>query len=180
MEPFRLHPSRTVVPPSVFVARGAVVAGDVQVGERASIWFAAVVRGDTEAIRIGPRTNIQDGCVVHADPGFPCVLGADVTLGHRAVVHGARIGDETMVGMGAVVLNGATVGSQALIGAGALLVGGRDYPGGHLILGSPAKAVRPLTDEEIAGLRRSAQHYVEAGAAWRDAGWSRDDAGPGW
>lgn len=171
MNPDRLQPSRTVVPSSVFVARGAVVAGDVQVGEQASIWFAAVVRADTEGIRIGARTNVQDGCVLHADPGFPCEIGVGVTIGHRAVVHGARVGDGCMIGMGALLLNGAEVGPRSLVGAGALLVGGRRHPSEHLILGSPAKAVRPLTAEEIADLERSAAHYVQAASAWRAAGW---------
>lgn len=170
MNPDRLRPECTLVHPTAFVASGAVVAGEVRLGPQSSVWFHAVVRGDTERIDVGARCNVQDGAVLHADPGFPCVLFEEVTVGHRAIVHGAEVGPGAMIGMGAILLNGARVGAGSLVGAGALLPGGRDYPPGHLILGSPATPVRRLTEDEIEGLKRSAAHYVEAARHWRDAG----------
>ena len=154
--------------PSVFVAVGAVVVGDVQVGEDASIWFNAVVRGDTEPIRIGQRTNIQDGAVLHADPGFPCVLADGVTVGHRAIVHGATVEPNVVVGMGAIVLNGARIGENSIIGAGAVVTEGAIIPPGSLALGVPAKVVRQLSEEEIERGRRSAEHYVRLAQKYRD------------
>lgn len=167
---WRLDPGHTVIAPTAFIARGAVVVGDVVVGDDVSVWFGAVIRGDTEAIRIGARSNVQDGTVVHADPDFPTVVGDGVTIGHRAIVHGARIGDGAMIGMGAILLNGVEVGARCLVGAGALLVPGRLYPAGHLVVGSPARAVRSLRGEEIERLAWSADHYVEAGRAFAAAG----------
>lgn len=170
-EEFRLKSHRAVVDPSAFVAQGAVVVGDVVLGEQSSVWFSAVVRGDTESIRVGARANIQDGAVVHADPGFPTVIGDEVTVGHRAIVHGAELGAQTLVGMGAILMNGVKVGPRCLIGAGALLTSGREFPADSLILGSPAKAVRPLTDAERADVIDSARHYVDASRAFLADGW---------
>lgn len=155
------------VHPGAWIAPGAVVVGDVTLHEGASVWFMAVLRGDTEALTVGPGSNIQDGAVLHADPGFPLLLGAGVTVGHRAVVHGARVGDNTLVGMGAILLNGAQVGADCIIGAGALLTGGQQFPPGMLILGSPARVVRPLRPEEVESNRSSAAGYVEKARAFR-------------
>lgn len=160
--------------PSAFVARGAVVVGDVAVGEQASIWFSAVIRGDTESIRVGDRANIQDGAVVHADPGFPTVIGDDVTVGHRAIVHGCTVGDGTLIGMGATILNGARIGRGCIVGANALVKEGAEFPDGSLIVGMPAKSVRSLDEAGAADLRRLAEHYV-ANARRFAAGLVRQD-----
>lgn len=170
-EEFRLEPHHTVRSPSCFVARGAVVVGDVVLGDETSVWFSAVVRGDTESIRVGARSNIQDGAVVHADPTFPAIIGCGVTIGHRAIVHGATLGDDTLVGMGAILMNGVTVGPRCLIGAGALLTAGKTFEADSLILGSPAKVVRKLTGAELADVIDSARHYVAASRAFLHAGW---------
>ncbi|RMG80939.1 MAG: gamma carbonic anhydrase family protein [Chloroflexi bacterium] len=156
------------VHPSVWIAPNAVVVGDVTLAENVSVWFGAVLRGDTEALYIGAGSNIQDGCVLHADPGFPLHIGVGVTVGHRAVVHGARIGDNTLVGMGAIILNGAQVGRNCIIGAGALLTQGKHYPDNALILGSPARVIRDVSEEEIAANRRSAAQYVAKAKAFRE------------
>ncbi len=161
------HPER--IDPSVFIAHGAVVLGDVTVGARSGIWFNAVVRGDTEAVRIGCETNIQDACVLHADPGLPCILGDRVTVGHAAIVHGATIDDEVMIGMRAVILNGAHIGSGSIVGAGAVVTEGMTVPPNSLVFGVPGKVARESTEEDRARIRRAAQHYVAAAAAFRQA-----------
>lgn len=155
------------VAPSAWIAPGAVVVGDVTIGEQSSIWYNAVVRGDTTSIRIGPRTNIQDGCVLHADPGFPCELGEGVTVGHLAIVHGAKVEDNVVIGMRAVVMNGAVVGKNSIVGVGAVVTAGTQIPPGSLVLGMPAKVRRSLTEEEVKGNATTAQHYVEAAEAFR-------------
>ena len=146
--------------PAAFVAANAAVTGDVTLGRDSSVWFSAVIRGDGPPIRIGERSNIQDGCVLHADPGYPLTVGSSVTVGHGAILHGCTIGDGTLIGMGAIVLNGAKIGNNCIVGAGALVTGGKEFEDGTLILGSPAKAVRRLTEEEIASSLNSAEHYV--------------------
>ena len=128
-----------LIHPSVFIAAGAIVIGDVTLAADASVWFNAVLRGDSESLRIGAGSNIQDGAVGHADPGFPLIIGAGVTVGHRAIVHGAHVGDHSLIGMGAIVMNGASVGSHCLVGAGALLTEGKTFPRRSLILGAPAR-----------------------------------------
>ena len=155
------------VHPSAWIAPSAIVVGDVTLGESCSVWFHASLRGDIEAILIGPRTNIQEGVIFHADPGYPAVVGADVTIGHGAIIHGARIGDQAVIGMRAVLLNGAVIGPQSLVGAGALVTEGKVFPPGVLILGSPAKVIRDLTLEEIARNRRAAAIYVQRAQAFR-------------
>ncbi|MGC6493536.1 MAG: gamma carbonic anhydrase family protein [Myxococcota bacterium] len=167
---FRIQSHSPQVAAGVFIARNATVLGDVALGAGCSVWFQAVIRGDVEAIRIGDRTNIQDGAVLHADPGFPCDLGAGVTVGHRAVIHGARVGDHAMIGMGAILLNGCVIGEACIVGAGALVPSNRVFPPKSLILGTPAKVVRSLTEDEVAGLAESAAHYVAAGLAYIEAG----------
>ncbi|HZZ71008.1 MAG TPA: gamma carbonic anhydrase family protein [Pirellulales bacterium] len=157
------------IDPTVFVARGAIVLGDVLIGPRSSVWFNAVIRGDSEAIRIGAGTNIQDGAILHADPGFPCVLGDHVTVGHGAIVHGAQIADEVLIGMRAVVLNGAQIGPHCLIGAGALIPEGFVVPPNSLVLGMPGRVQRALTEADHARIAHAASHYAAAAEAYRRA-----------
>ncbi len=147
-----------------WIAESATVIGKVTAGEGVGIWFGAVVRGDNESIAIGRNTNLQEHAVLHTDMGFPLTIGAGCTIGHRAIVHGCTIGDNVLVGMGAMVMNGAEVGDDCLIAAGALIPEGRTVPPGSLVVGIPGKVSRPLTPEEIASNRASAAHYV---AAWR-------------
>ncbi len=153
---------------TAFLAAGAVVLGDVTVGERSSIWFGSVVRGDTEAIRIGTRSNIQDLSVLHADPGFPCTIGDEVTVGHGAIVHGATVEDRVLIGMRAVVLNGAVIGRGSLIAAGAIVTEGQSIPPGSLVAGLPAKVRGQVGDKHAAMIEHAAEHYVAAAAAYRE------------
>lgn len=147
--------------PAAWVADSATVIGDVVLGPRASIWYGTVVRGDVEKIHIGADSNIQDNSVIHVDSsGFSTVVGDGVTVGHRVVLHGCRVGNGALIGIGAIVMNGAEIGEGALIGAGALVPPGAKIPAGMLAVGSPARVKRPLTDEERADLRESAAHYV--------------------
>ena len=143
-----------------FIAESAAVVGNVAIGDDVGIWFGAVIRGDNERIRIGARTNIQDLCVLHSDPGFALTIGENCTIGHRAILHGCTIGDGTLVGMGATILNGATVGENCLIGAGALVTEGKQIPAGSLVIGAPGRVARSLDEQEVARLLRSADHYV--------------------
>jgi carbonic anhydrase/acetyltransferase-like protein (isoleucine patch superfamily) len=147
-----------------WIAPNAAVIGKVTVGEGVGVWFGAVARGDQEMITIGADTNVQDLCVMHTDSGFPVTIGAGCTIGHRAIIHGCTIGDNVLVGMGAILLNGARIGNDCLIGAGALVPEGREIPPGSLVLGMPGKVTRPLTADEIARNRWSAAHYV---ANWK-------------
>ncbi len=146
---------------SAWVADSAQVIGDVALAQDVSIWFGAVLRGDTEHMRIGRGSNIQDGSVLHADVGKPLTVGEHVTVGHKVMLHGCTIGDGSLIGIGAVVLNGARIGRHCLVGAGALVTEGKEFPDGSMIIGAPAKAVRQLTPEQIEGLRDSARGYVE-------------------
>lgn len=161
-------PTRLAIDATAFVAPGAVVVGDVTVGAAASIWYGCVVRGDIEPIAIGARSNVQDGTVVHVDHGAPAVIGADVTIGHRAVIHGAVLEDGCLVGMGAVVLSRARIGAGAVVAAGAVVREGFVVPPRTLAAGVPAKIVRELDDETAARVRRGAESYVAYGAAYRD------------
>ena len=152
---------------SAWVADSAQVIGNVELAEDASVWFGAVLRGDGEPIRIGPGVNIQDGTVVHADPGFPVTLERNVSVGHQVMLHGCTVGENSLIGIQAVVLNGAKIGRNCLVGAGALVTEGKEFPDGSLIIGSPAKVTRMLTPEQIAGLQRVAEHYVENAKRFR-------------
>lgn len=145
---------------SAWVADSAEVMGDVVLGEEVSLWFGVVARGDTAAIRIGAQTNIQDLSVLHADVGMPLTIGSGVTVGHKAMLHGCTVGDDSLIGIGAVVLNGAKIGKGCLVGAGSLVTEGKEFPDGSMIMGTPAKVVRQLTPEQLQGLRDSARHYV--------------------
>jgi len=166
------HPFQTThrpeqLHPTVFVAKHAIIVGDVTLAEECGVWFHATLRGDVEPIRIGARTNIQEGAVLHVDPGYPVTVGAGVTIGHRAIVHGATIHDNVIIGMGSTILNGAQIGENSIVGANALVTEGKQFPPGSLILGSPAKVVRALTAEEIARIQQGAETYVARAAAFR-------------
>jgi carbonic anhydrase/acetyltransferase-like protein (isoleucine patch superfamily) len=158
-----------LVDPSAFIAPGAVVLGDVTIGKEASVWYGAVIRGDCEAIRIGEQTNVQDGCILHADPGFPCTLGNRVTVGHAAIVHGATVGDDCLIGMKAVVMNGAKIGRGSIVAVGAIVTEGTVIPPGSVAMGQPAKVKRAAEERDLAYIRRAAEHYVEAGRAFKDS-----------
>jgi carbonic anhydrase/acetyltransferase-like protein (isoleucine patch superfamily) len=145
---------------SAWVADSAIVLGDVELEEDASVWFGAVLRGDTERLRVGRGSNVQDGSVLHADSGFPTSIGENVTIGHMVMLHGCTIGDGSLVGIGSVILNGARIGRHCLVGARSLVTEGKSFPDGSLIMGAPAVVVRALCAEQIEGVRRSAAHYV--------------------
>ena len=153
---------------SAWVADSAQVMGNVELGEQVGVWFGTVIRGDTEVIRIGARSNIQDASVLHADIGKPLTIGEDVTVGHMVMLHGCTIGDGSLIGIGAVVLNGAKIGKGCLVGAGSLVTENKEFPDGSMIMGSPAKVVRQLTEEQIAGLRLGAQGYVGNAKRFRE------------
>ena len=146
---------------SAYVADSAQVMGDVHLGAHTSVWFGVVIRGDTERITVGEGSNIQDGSVLHADFGVPLTIGNYVTVGHKVMLHGCTIGDETLVGIGAVILNKAKIGKNCLVGAGSLVTEGKEFPDGSVIMGSPAKVVRSLSPEQIQGLRMTAAHYID-------------------
>ncbi len=161
------HPEQ--IHPTAFIAPGAVLVGSVTVGAEASLWFGVVARGDTEAIIIGAQTNVQDGGILHADPGQPCVLGARVSLGHGAIVHGARVDDDVLIGMRATVLNGARIGSGSVIAAGSVVTPGMVVPPQSLVMGLPGKVVRATTQEDVDLVRATAEHYVAYGRLYRQA-----------
>ena len=162
---------------TAWVADSAQVIGRVELHEGASVWFGAVLRGDNEWITIGRGSNVQDGTVMHTDMGYPLTIGEHVTIGHQAMLHGCTIGDGTLIGIKAVVMNGATIGRECLIGANALVAEGKSIPDRSLVLGSPGKVVRTLTDDDVAMLRRAAEGYVEKGARYR-AGLAPDPRDP--
>jgi carbonic anhydrase/acetyltransferase-like protein (isoleucine patch superfamily) len=157
------------IAPGVFIAPTAVVAGNVTVEAEASIWFGAVIRGDSAAVRIGQRSNVQDNCVIHVDEGHPCVIGVDCTLGHGAVVHGATLGDRVLIGIHASVLNGALVAEDCIVAAGALVAEGKEMPAGSLVMGVPGKVVRPVSEEERTRSLHGVQHYVAYAQIYRTA-----------
>ena len=150
-----------LVEEAAFLASNATIVGDVRIGAGSSVWFGSVLRGDTESIRIGCNTNVQDLCLLHADPGYPCTVGNGVTLGHGAIVHGAQIEDDVMIAMRSVVMNGAKVGTGSIIGAGAVLVEGVEIPPGSVVVGIPGKIVRHTTSEDLEKIRSTSQHYLK-------------------
>ena len=152
---------------SNWIAPDATLIGNVRVGRNAGFWFGVVIRGDNEPVVIGADTNVQEHTVMHTDPGFPLTIGEGCTIGHRALLHGCTIGDNSLIGMGAIVLNGAKIGRNCLVGAGALVTEGTDFPDNSLIVGSPAKAIRVLDDAAVARLRGSAAHYVANGKRFK-------------
>jgi gamma-carbonic anhydrase len=157
-----------VIPPSVWIADTATVRGDVTLGEDVSIWFSTVMRGDEAAIVIGDRTNIQDGAVLHVSAGFPCIIGAEVTIGHGAVVHGCNIEDGALIGIRATVLDGAVIGAGAMVGAGTVVPPGMHVPPGMLALGVPAKVIGPLSDTQARAGRRAVGNYLARKEAYRE------------
>ena len=167
MAVYELDGTQPRVADSAWVADSAQVMGNVVLGEDSSVWFGTVIRGDTETITVGRGSNIQDASVLHADIGKPLTIGDNVTVGHQVMLHGCTIGDESLIGIGAIVLNGAKIGRHCLVGAGALVTEGKEFPDGSMIIGSPAKAVRQLTPEQIEGLKLSAQHYMDNARRFR-------------
>ena len=164
---YRLGSKVPQVPASAYVAPEAVVIGEVVLGEGANIWPGAVIRGDNVLIRVGRNSNVQEGAVLHSDPGVPLVVGDDVSIGHQAMLHGCTVGDGSLVGIQAVVMNHAVVGRECLVGAGALVAEGKAFNDRALILGSPARMLRTLSDEEVAGLRFNAEDYVRRAQVYK-------------
>jgi len=160
MPQYELDGKRPAVPASAWIAPNADLIADVVLGEEASVWFGAVIRADNTPIIVGARSNIQEGAMLHSDPGAPLTIGEDCTIGHHAVLHGCTVGNRALIGMGAVVLNRAVIGEESIVGAGALVTEGKEFPAGSLIVGSPARAVKTLDDRTRAFLRVSAEHYV--------------------
>jgi carbonic anhydrase/acetyltransferase-like protein (isoleucine patch superfamily) len=153
---------------SAWIAPGAIVVGDVSIGEESSIWFNAVMRADSDPIRIGARTNIQDGCILHTDPGFPCTVGDGVTVGHGAIVHGAMVENDVLIGMRSVVMNGARIGAGSIIGTAAVVTEGMQIPPGSLVLGLPGKVARSVGAEELERTRATAARYVQRFKGYRN------------
>ncbi|MCZ4257581.1 gamma carbonic anhydrase family protein [Sulfitobacter sp. G21635-S1] len=149
---------------NAWVAPDANVIGNVVLEDESSVWFGSTLRGDNEVIHVGRRSNVQENCVFHTDMGYPLTIGENCTIGHKVMLHGCTIGDNTLIGMGATILNGARIGRNCLIGAGALITEGKEIPDGSLVMGAPGKVVRQLDDEAIAKLTASARHYAENAA----------------
>lgn len=166
---FLLSDSRPEVHPSAFIAPGAVVIGAVHLGEASSIWYGSVLRGDINRIRVGAQSNVQDGSILHVSDDCECVLGQRVTVGHRAIVHACTVEDDVLIGMGAIILDGAVIGARSVIAAGALVTKGKIIPEGSLVVGSPARVVRELTEEEQAANTRLALKYVEVSRRFKAA-----------
>jgi carbonic anhydrase/acetyltransferase-like protein (isoleucine patch superfamily) len=161
MSIYQLGEDMPNIPTSAYVAPEATIIGKVTLGERASVWPGAVIRGDNDTIQIGEVSNVQDGAVLHVDPGYPLKIGAHVTIGYQAMLHGCTIGDGSLIGIQAVVMNGAVIGKDCLIGAGALVTEGKIFPDRSLILGAPAKMARQLSDEDVEKMHRAAPGYVK-------------------
>ena len=159
----KLNADSTSISSSAFIAPNATIIGNVRIGRETTVLFGAVIRGDSEAISIGDQSNVQDLCCLHCDPGFPCRLGNRVTVGHGAIVHGAVIEDDVLIGIRAVVMNGARIGRDSIVGAGALVSEGKVIPPRSVVLGVPGKVIREATEADMAYIRHAAQHYVEAG-----------------
>ncbi len=158
---YRLGDFAPNIDPSCFIADSAQIVGRVTLEANTSVWFNATLRGDNEPITIGANSNVQEGCVLHTDPGFPLLIGNDVTVGHQVMLHGCTIGDGALIGIQAVILNGAKIGKNCLVGAGALVTEGKEFPDNSVILGSPAKAVRQLNAEDIARMQAGTDSYVK-------------------
>ncbi|WP_159714395.1 gamma carbonic anhydrase family protein [Sphingomonas sp. AX6] len=158
---YEIDGNQPMIGTDAWVAPDASLIGDVRLGDQASFWFGAVARGDNTPILVGARSNVQEGSMLHSDPGAPLTIGADCTIGHHAVLHGCTLGDRVLIGMGAIILNRAVIGDDCVVGAGALVTEGKEFPAGSLIVGSPARAIRQLDDAAKAGLKWSATHYVE-------------------
>ena len=170
---YELHDKSVKLPENYFIAKSAIVIGNVALGNDVSIWFNVVIRGDSESIVIGDESNIQDGTVIHTDPGYPMTLGKGVTIGHKAMLHGCTIGDFSLVGINAVVLNGAQIGSHCIVGANSLVKENMEIPDGSLVVGSPAKIIRRVSSEQKNALELQSQHYVRNGRRFKEG--LRDD-----
>lgn len=144
-----------------FIADNATVIGSVRLKDQSSIWFNCVLRGDNDWLEVGERSNVQDGCILHTDPGIPLIIGNGVTVGHRVMLHGCQVGNNSLIGIGSTLLNGSVIGKNCIVGAHSLITEGKEFPDGSLILGSPARVARELSDEEIAHIGWSADIYVE-------------------
>jgi carbonic anhydrase/acetyltransferase-like protein (isoleucine patch superfamily) len=155
------------IDPSAYIADSANVIGKAKIEANASIWFEVTIRGDNELITIGENSNVQEGCVLHTDPGQPLTIGKNVTVGHQAMLHGCLIADGALIGIQAVILNGAKIGRNCLVGAGALVTEGKEFPDNSLIIGSPAKAVRTLSEDDIARMHQNTSTYVERGQLYK-------------
>ena len=158
---------RPQIADTAYVADGAQIIGDVVLEPGSSVWFNAVLRGDTERITVGSGSNIQDGAILHADPGFPCTVGAGVVAGHGAILHGCHIDDDCLIGMGAIILNGARIASGSIVAAGAIVTDGKEFPGRSLIMGVPAKVVRETTAQDLEQIGAGARHYQERARIYR-------------
>jgi carbonic anhydrase/acetyltransferase-like protein (isoleucine patch superfamily) len=169
IEPKNTRLRQELIDATAYVAPDAVVLGDVTIGAGSSVWFGAVIRGDSAAIRIGSNTNVQDGCILHADEGFPCTLGDRVTLGHAAIVHGATVEDDCLIGMRAVVMNGAKIGRGSIVAVGSVVTEGMEVPPGSVVMGQPAKVRREASERDRERIRHAAEHYVAAGKVYREA-----------
>jgi carbonic anhydrase/acetyltransferase-like protein (isoleucine patch superfamily) len=167
LEPRNVVRRPELINASAYVAPGAVVLGDVTIGEGSSIWFGAVVRGDSAPIQIGRDTNVQDGSIVHADPDFPCTIGDRVTLGHGAIVHGATVEDDCLIGMRATVMNGAKIGRGSIVAVGSIVTEGTEVPPGSVVMGQPAKVKRQVSERDAERIRHAAKHYVAAAKIYR-------------
>ncbi len=161
-------PSHPEIDPSCLIARGAIVLGNVRLGRNSSVWYNTVIRGDTERVEVGEDTNIQDLSMLHADPGFPCLIGPRVTVGHRAILHGCTVEEDSLIGMGAILLNGVRVGRGSVIGAGAVLLEGTQVPPGSLVVGLPGKVIRPVDESTPDRIDRTWRHYVKEAERHRD------------
>jgi carbonic anhydrase/acetyltransferase-like protein (isoleucine patch superfamily) len=168
MSLYPLGDKRPQIDPSAWLAPNATVIGDIRVAANASIWWNAVLRGDNDPISIGENSNIQDGSVLHTDDGVPMQIGANVTVGHLVMLHGCTVGDGSLIGIGSIILNRAVIGRQSIVGANTLIPEGKVFPDGVLIVGSPGKVVRELSDEEVAKLLGSAAHYVDNARRYRE------------
>ena len=157
---YQLDDFQPAVAATAWVADSAQVIGNVTLGDHTSVWFGVVIRGDTSTISVGKGSNVQDNSVLHADHGMPLVIGEGVTVGHQVMLHGCTVGNNCLIGIGAIVLNGAKIGNNCLVGAGALVTEGKEFPDGSMIIGSPAKAVRMLSPEQMQGLKMSAESYI--------------------
>ncbi|MGO3890739.1 MAG: gamma carbonic anhydrase family protein [Paenalcaligenes sp.] len=169
MTQYKLDDNSPIVHSSAYVAEEAVLIAKVQLDAHTSVWSGAILRGDNELIHVGTGSNVQEGAVLHTDPGYPLTIGTNVTIGHQAMLHGCTVEDGSLIGIQAVVLNGAVIGKNSLVGAGALVTEGKTFPERSLIIGSPAKAVRTLSDEEVANLQRNATTYQDRSAHYKTA-----------
>src|SRR5947207_5026325 len=165
---YQLGDKKPVIPASCFVAENATIIGDVTLGERVSVLFGAVIRGDNDPVTIGDDSNVQDNCVLHSDPGLPLTIGKGVTIGHQAMLHGCTVGDGAMIGIAAVVLNATVIGKECLVGAGAVVTERKSFPDRSVIFGSPAKVAREVSEDNIARMRMDALSYVHRGAMFKE------------